>query len=129
MILLQLFILSSSLWGSYMIIASFSYFLGGILQYIIINVIRRASVPEYASAHLVTPFRVIGKELFLFIKKSIHSSVCPSVIYKHLTACNSDVTASYNATFFPLRLTPYFVSKFYAKAVFTYLKVLLEWSS
>ncbi|XP_072034527.1 transmembrane 7 superfamily member 3-like [Amphiura filiformis] len=58
-----LFILSSAFWGSYMIIASFSYFLGGILQFIIINVVRRASVPGYEAAYLVTPFRVIDYTL------------------------------------------------------------------
>ena len=58
--------LACSVWGAYLIVAAISYFSGGVLQYILLNIIHRASIPGYSEAIIVVPMNPVGR-LYLII--------------------------------------------------------------
>ncbi|KAK9497232.1 hypothetical protein O3M35_004590 [Rhynocoris fuscipes] len=59
-------ILSSSLVGAYMVIASLAVFVGSTVPYIFINVIRRATIDGFNDADILVPYQVPDVMLWLF---------------------------------------------------------------
>ena len=51
---------STAVWGSYLVCTSISYFTTGILHYLIYNVLRRAMMEKYALAYHAAEFEIIG---------------------------------------------------------------------
>lgn len=56
-------IISCSLLGSYAVVAALSHYVGGHMQYIVINMFRRATVENFKLAMVDPPFPPKGKDL------------------------------------------------------------------
>ena len=54
--------LSGAVVGGYAAVVPFDHYLGGNLKYIVINTLRRASVPGFSLAILDPPFQATGKQ-------------------------------------------------------------------
>ncbi|XP_071809061.1 transmembrane 7 superfamily member 3-like [Asterias amurensis] len=60
----MLSMVSTAVWGSYLVCTSISYFTTGILHYLIYNVLRRATMEKYALAYHAAEFEIIDYVLF-----------------------------------------------------------------
>lgn len=47
--------LACAVWGAYLIVAAISYYSGGVMHYILLNIIHRASIPRYSEAYFIVP--------------------------------------------------------------------------
>ena len=59
-LLLQLSIVSCALLGSYMAVVVPSVWIGGTLQYIVINIYRKCTIPDFMDAVLIIPIHWQG---------------------------------------------------------------------
>jgi hypothetical protein len=53
-------ILSCSIVGAFAIVTPIDHYIGSSLKYILVNVVRRATVPDFNLAVICFPFQVIG---------------------------------------------------------------------
>lgn len=53
--------LACAVWGSYLVIAAISYYSGGVLHYIVLNIIHRSYIPGYSEAYVIVPMNPVGK--------------------------------------------------------------------
>ncbi|XP_030845222.1 transmembrane 7 superfamily member 3 [Strongylocentrotus purpuratus] len=51
--------LACAAWGSYLVIAAISYYSGGVLHYIVLNVIHRSYIPGYSEAYVIVPMNPV----------------------------------------------------------------------
>nr|XP_054761861.1 transmembrane 7 superfamily member 3-like [Lytechinus pictus] len=47
--------LACAVWGSYLVVAGISYYGGGVLHYIVLNIVHRSYIPGYSEAHVIVP--------------------------------------------------------------------------
>lgn len=88
-ILLTLFsvghIFACSLLGSYAMVAAFSHYFGGNLQYIIANMFRRATVENFNLAIADPPYQVAGN-------RDMHTPANVAITIEHILDINLTVT-------------------------------------
>ncbi|XP_038075730.1 transmembrane 7 superfamily member 3-like [Patiria miniata] len=75
-------IVASAIWGSYLVLATISYFTTGIFHYLLYNVMRRAIMDKYAEAHHTIKFEII--DIILFVAWLL-SAIAGALLQRHLT--------------------------------------------
>lgn len=77
-------ILCCAILGAYAIIYPMDFYLGSNLKYIMINIIRRATVPEFNKAVLSPPFEWRGNFFIFFLCISLIWKFAMLIVWRHL---------------------------------------------